>query len=300
MTARAVIINRPGVYDIPVDQYHRDPVPGGSLSSSGARKLLPPSCPAKFKHWLSEGQPPSREFDFGHAAHREVLGAGPQLVVVDAADYRTKAAQTARDEAYAAGAVPVLAGEYEVVRAMAAALRAHPIASALLDPSRGRPEQTLVWLDATGVWCRGLVDHLPYWEPDRRLIISDYKSCRSAAPEDLRRCMHSYGYHQQLDWYLAGAEALNLAGAGQQPAGVFIFQEKTPPYLVTVAQPDRTALDIARTRNRKALAVYRTCADTGTWPAYADDVIDLALPGWAENQFDVALERGDFDITEEN
>ncbi|MGW9447058.1 hypothetical protein, partial [Bacillus mobilis] len=44
-------ITRPGVYDgIPEAVYHRDPVPGGSLSSSGARKLLAPSCPALFKY----------------------------------------------------------------------------------------------------------------------------------------------------------------------------------------------------------------------------------------------------------
>ena len=43
MTALAVAEFTAGVYDIPEDLYHRDPVPGGSLSCSGAKKLLPPS-----------------------------------------------------------------------------------------------------------------------------------------------------------------------------------------------------------------------------------------------------------------
>jgi len=33
-------VTEPGVYDIPEDAYHRDPVKGGSLSYSGAKKLL--------------------------------------------------------------------------------------------------------------------------------------------------------------------------------------------------------------------------------------------------------------------
>jgi hypothetical protein len=44
------LITEPGVYDIAEDHYHADPVPGGSLSNSGAKKLLPPSCPAKFAY----------------------------------------------------------------------------------------------------------------------------------------------------------------------------------------------------------------------------------------------------------
>jgi len=39
-----VLITEPGVYALPADVYHADPVAGGSLSSSGAKKLL--ACPA--------------------------------------------------------------------------------------------------------------------------------------------------------------------------------------------------------------------------------------------------------------
>jgi len=34
----------PGIYSgVPAEVYHRAPVPGGSLSSTGARQLLPPT-----------------------------------------------------------------------------------------------------------------------------------------------------------------------------------------------------------------------------------------------------------------
>src|SRR5690606_30614366 len=68
----------PGVYDnVPSEVYHSDPVPGGSLSSTGARKLAT-ECPAAFKHWLDNPEPSKKEFDFGTAAHKVVLGDGPE------------------------------------------------------------------------------------------------------------------------------------------------------------------------------------------------------------------------------
>src|SRR4051794_32399270 len=82
----------PGVYDdMPVAAYHADPVPGGSLSCSGAKKLLPPSCPALYA-WERDNPPaPTTTFELGHAAHQRVLGVGPEIVVVDAETWNTNA-----------------------------------------------------------------------------------------------------------------------------------------------------------------------------------------------------------------
>jgi hypothetical protein len=69
---RPVTITGPGVYDqVPEHVYHADPIPGGSLSSSGARKLLAPSCPALFKHDQDNPQPHKKTFDIGTAAHKD-------------------------------------------------------------------------------------------------------------------------------------------------------------------------------------------------------------------------------------
>lgn len=274
-------ITEPGVYQMDADTYHADPVAGGSLSSSGARRLLPPSCPAKFRYEQENGTPPKREFDLGHAAHRLVLGAGPEFEVIDAADYRSKAARQQRDEARQAGRVPLLKAEHEQVKAMAEALRQHPVASALFTPGRGNPEQTLVWRDGpTGVMRRARFDWLP---PERgRLIIPDYKTCHSADPEALRKAVHQHGYHQQADWYRAGAQALGLAG--DDCAFVFVCQEKTPPYLVTIVELDATAMRIGAIRNRRAIDIYAHCRATGIWPAYVDGIALLSLPPWAEQE----------------
>ncbi len=275
---------QPGVYDgMPDDIYHSDPVPGGSLSASGARRLLPPSCPALFKYERDHGRPPKREFDFGHAAHREVLGVGLDVHVVGAPDWRTKAARDEAAEARDAGKVPLLAAEYDQVKEMAKALREHPVARALFDPDHGKPEQSLFWTDErTGIWRRARLDWLRKRD-GRRMVLADYKSARSAAPDDLQRAIHSYGYHQQAAQYLDGAKALGLAG--DDAAFVFVCQQKTAPYLVSVVQLDLVALQVGRFLNKQAIDIYAECTRTGRWPSWSDDVEVLPLPAYVERQF---------------
>lgn len=152
--APVATITEPGVYDIPDAEYHRDPVEGGSLSSTGARRLLAPSCPAKFR-WYQQHPEIKTEYDFGHAAHRAVLGIGAEIAVFGYDSWRTKAAKADKEAARAAGLVPMLEPDAEIVAAMADVLRAHEVAGRLFQPGRGVAEQTLVWRDrATGIMRR--------------------------------------------------------------------------------------------------------------------------------------------------
>lgn len=272
-------VTEPDLYEMDADTYHADPVPGGSLSSSGARLLLPPNCPARYAYERSHQAAPKREYDLGHAAHKLVLGAGPDLVVIDADSYRTKSAREAQTAAHAAGKVPLLSAEHDQVQAMAAAIRAHPIASRLFNPAGGTPEQSLFWVDdESGVWRRARLDWLPDPARPGRMIVADYKTTGSAAPDAVSRTVHSYGYHLQAAWYLDAVTALGLA---PDPAFVLVFQEKTPPYLVLVAEPDAAALHIGRHLNRQALEIYAECQATGHWPGYSNEVELLSLPPWA-------------------
>ncbi|MFE2911298.1 PD-(D/E)XK nuclease-like domain-containing protein [Kitasatospora indigofera] len=280
--AAGPVITEPGVYEMTNEEYHRDPVPGGSLSSSGARKLLAPGCPARFRHDQLNGQASNEAFDFGHAAHLMVLGEGADLYVVDADGWTTKAARAERDEARAGGLVPILQHQYQQVQAMAAAIRRHPIAGGMFNHLYGSPEQSLFWQDVpTGVWRRARLDWLPD-ETDGRMIVADYKTTISADPESISRSVHNYGYHQQAAWYLDAVRALDLANSSA--VMVFVFQEKTPPYLVNVVQLDQAAMRIGRERNRRAIAAYQACIESGRWPGYSDRIEIVTLPAWAEKQ----------------
>jgi hypothetical protein len=293
-----LVITEPGVYDIPADVYHADPVPGGSLSSSGARDLLPPSCPALFRYHADHDRTPRKVWDIGHAAHKLVLGVGPELVLVDRDRWDTKAVMAEVEEIRDRDAIPLKRPEFEQVHAMADALRAHPVAAAVFNPERGDPEQSLFWIDDSGIWRRARLDWMPHFntytgegQPTQgrgypgRVIIPDYKTCASANPDALARTMNSFGYHQQAAWYIDAVKAVYPMWQhpdATEPAFVFVCQEKTPPYLVTIVEPDQMALRVGRRLNRDAIEVYAECVRTGVWPPYSLEVELIALPAWVE------------------
>jgi hypothetical protein len=279
------VITEPGVYHVPLADYIADPVAGGSLSRSGAKKLLPPSTPAKYR-WERDHPdefPGTRAMNLGSAAHAIVLGDGPALARLPYDNYRTKAAQEAKAEALLAGEVPVTVPEWEQIQAMAAALRADPYAAALLNPESGVPERALVVRDEdTGVMLRCLLDWLPHANGDGRMLIPDYKTCASADYDALARAIYDRRYHWQAAWGVAAAEALGL---GEAPAFLLIFQEKDPPYLVNIIEPDRIAMEIGRFENRRAIELFIKCTADDEWPGFDEGPTMLGLPPWAENRY---------------
>lgn len=278
-------VTEPGVYAMDDATYHADPVPDpGSLSSSGARRLL--HAPALFHHERTHPRPPTTAFNIGHAAHALVLGYGPELVVIDAPDWRTKDAKQRRDDAYAAGEVPLLPHEHAQVTAMAQALREHQVASALFDPQSGDPERSLFWWD-NGVARRCRLDWLPHTVAGR-MIVADYKTTVNADPAKFSRTAADFGYHQQHAWNLDGVRALGLH---DDPAFVFVLQEKEPPYLVSVVELDTDAVAVGDLLNRRALELFAECCETGVWPGYSDEVEQVGLPGWYLRQHMDALEE---------
>lgn len=267
------VITEPGAYELDEHIYHADPVPSGSLSSTGARHILAPSCPALYRYETDNPRPPKREFDLGHVVHTMVLGTGAEIEVIDADNYQTKKAQQQRDAAYDRGAVPVLPAEFDAAQAMAAAVRRHPRYEELFDPF-GAAEQSMFWIDEdTGVWCRGRTDWLA-------IDITDLKTTTDVSDDHLRKEIHNHGYHQQADFYLRGARALDLVDV--DAAYLLVFVSKTAPYLVRAFELDETSLKIGHDRNQLALETYRDCKAANVWPGYDDDIELIGLPSWAE------------------
>lgn len=279
MTAAATLASEV-IPDLKPDDYHAHP----ALSATGAKRIL--QAPALYR-WAADHPSPSKKtFDFGKAAHRRVLGAGDPVEVLDFDSFRTKAAQDARDEATAAGRVPLLAKDWEIVEDMAAALRRAELETA--DGVRfsvgdlfgaGQPEQSLFWTDpVTGVPCRARLDWLPDPQPGRRMVVVDYKTAASADPREFGKATDSYGYHVQQPWYLDGVRACGLAA---DPAFVFVVQEKTPPYLVSVVQLDTDAVALGRVLADRARRIFADCVAADRWPGYGEQVHTIALPPWA-------------------
>jgi hypothetical protein len=286
-------ITKPGLYpDVDEAAYHQDPVVGGSLSSTGARRLLPPSCPAKFRYAADHPPEPSDEFDIGHAAHRLVLGVGPELHLIEHEKWNTNVAKKEVADTREAGAVPLKPQQYAQVNAMADALKSHKLAMKLL--RSGKPEQTLVWQDKrTGVMLRARLDVLPDARPGKRLIVPDYKTAAKADDASMQKAIAEYGYHIQGHWYTDGVTELGLAP--DEVWFVLVVQEKTPPYLVNVVSPTESSMFIGGEWAQHAIDIYKQCTETGIWPGYSQEITHLELPIWTERQFDAARESGLFE-----
>ncbi|WP_042408153.1 PD-(D/E)XK nuclease-like domain-containing protein [Streptacidiphilus carbonis] len=268
----------PGVYDdISIEEYHADKT---SLSTTGAKLLLPPSCPAKFRYAQDNPQPPKKTFDIGQAAHSIVLGDGPELALVDHERWDTKEAKFAVREARERGAVPLKRGDFEAVHGMADAIRRHPNVGPMF--AAGVAERSVYWRhQETGVLCRARPDWLTETRTGQTAIV-DLKSAAAADLESLQKALWNFGYYLQEAWYRSGVRA---ALGAVDPLFIFVFVEKTPPYVVTPIRLDHEAQRIGAAQRAIALNIYRTCVDEGRWPGYVDDIEILPLPVWVERLF---------------
>jgi hypothetical protein len=272
-------LEAPKVVDgLSAEAYHADRT---SISSTGLRALLAPGCPAQFKYDRDNPQPPKREFDLGHAAHKLVLGEGEEIVVTEWDDWRTKAAREQRDDIRARGAVPLLFHEGEQVQAMADAIRQHRLAGPLFTPGNGIAERSIYWTHpGTGVRVRVRPDWLII-RPDVTLVV-DVKTAADASPDGFSRSIESYSYHQQGALYIDGVEAAGLAPEGAR--FLFVVQSKKAPYLVTVGELKDQDQDIGRARNEEALRRYAECVANNDWPDWTGDVDtipQLGMPSYA-------------------
>lgn len=268
----------PGFYlDVPEADYHAD---RGSLSVSGAKLLL--RCPELFR-WQQDNPVYKDEFDFGTAAHKAVLGIGPEIIVHDYDPTKVKSPKStnawkeAQAAARAQGAVLLLPDEQAAVTAMADRLSTHDVAMRLL--SDGEPEVSAYAHDeATGVLRRGRVDWLG------STIVTDYKSAATVEPGSFAKAVANFGYHMQAAWYLDLTRDLG------HPAEAFAFiaQEKTAPYLVEVYELDDAAISRGRDLNRRGLERFRDCTESGIWPGYTGrQFTTLSLPKWAHYDNDL-------------
>lgn len=291
-----VRITEPGVYSVPKADYHGDKItPSPSLSSSGARKIMS-ECPAKF--WYDRNHPddkPSDALRIGDAAHEWLLEGDTwparHGVLPEDHDGRTKVGKEAIVAIESLGKHPLKWAEFEAIKAMVDALKAHPFAHAAF--RNGKPEQSIYWRDEeTGIWCRARPD----WLPSTGTILADYKTTRSAHPDYLSKAISDLGYHCQAEWYMTGVRALGLI---KEPSFVFAFQEKEAPYLITAVEVPPEDIYEASILNRKARHIFARCLRENRWPGYADDVIAVGQPGWARKRFQDNKDAGLFEVAAE-
>lgn len=271
--------------------YHSDL---GSLSSSGARDLLG-STPEEFDFNRRKPSDPNKNYDFGHAAHKMVLGVGSRLAMLDpkvcghtadgkiakvpsATSEWKQAAAKARNE----GKLPIAKADMEKAQTMAGRVFQHRVAGRLL--SKGQAEHSIYWHDdETGVRRRIRPDFIT--DGLGRTICIDYKTSTSADPKQFQRAVFDYGYHMQQAYYEDGLAELGLEDVGF----LFVVQSKTAPYTVSVCQIDPDVVELGRRQNRAAVELFARCMSEGRWPGY-DGIQAVGMAGWAVKQIEESLE----------
>jgi hypothetical protein len=253
----------PGIYeDVSNADYHADPALG-----STSLKTLATRTPAHYQY--DKAHPKfSDAFTLGTAAHSIILeDDASQFVVVDAGNWLTKDAKTAKAAALGSGLVPLLTKEFDQVLAMRDAVMAHPLACAAFTDHKA--EQSVFW-DEDGLMLKCRPDA---WKPG---ALIDLKTTRTADPHEFGKTAHEFGYHQSAAHYIDGVKA----ATGEELPFHFVLVEKTAPYLVSVVELDIEAINIGRQLNDRAKRIYRECVESNTWPGYPNADL-ISLPMWA-------------------
>jgi hypothetical protein len=228
-----------------------------------------------------EPPPDAQVFDIGTVAHALLLEGDDRAAVIDAEDWRTKAAKEARDAAREAGKIPLLPDQHAAVRDMLQAAHDYIERTDLRGIfSRGKPEQSLIWKD-TGVWCRARLD----WLTDDRSVILDYKTTGADGPgEFIRRNLITHGYDTQAVFYPRGLGALGHRGA----RFLFLVQESFAPFMCYLVEPAESMVELATHKISRALPLWRDCLGSNRWPGYSTDVHQADAPMWAMKEEEAA------------
>lgn len=268
-----------GVYpDIDIADYVDDPCEQPSLSSSLATILIDRSpAHAKLRHphfAMQAAEKFSDVANFGSAVHSLVFG-GPEIVTVEANDWKTKDARKARDAALDADKIPLL--EDDIWRADQCAARAREVVALLNRGDKASNEDTLIWQEH-GVWLRCRPDQ----HVDLRTFI-DLKVTQTN-PADANRQFFNQGYDMQSVFFERGADSLDHPGRGRRRI-YYLFVEAHPPFQARALPISEPTLMIARKRFIAACNIWRECLANDDWSTGPLLLPPSERPSWQESQW---------------
>lgn len=253
------------ILDLEESLYHARP----ELSSTQARHLL--DSPARYKHALTHKQASNAAFDVGSAVHAKVLGTGWDVAEFEFDNWRSKAAQTERDNARAAGLIPMLAKDMVEVNAMAEAVLLHDLARSLFEQDGAAEASVFATCQDTGVEMRARFDFLPTNPSADNPVVDLKTTAGSAAAHKFAKSVADYQYDVQRGHYLATlARHYDEAGTefDTDTDMLFVVVEKTAPYLVAVHRLDDDFKDIGTDKALRAREVLAQCRRLDQWPGY--------------------------------
>ena len=237
-----------------------------AISKSRLSKMA--LTPRYFKWCEDNPQEPTEDLIVGSAFHKVVLEPrtfAREFVVAPYIDRRTKAGRElyAEFENKAKNRDIITQENYDMVCAMKKRVMENRYAKALLN---GNVENSMYYTDdLTGIDCKIRPDC--YKVVGDKVIITDLKSCKSAAPEDFTRDIVKYGYDLQCAMYKIGvSKVLNVPLENIE--FVFVAVEKKAPYLMGIYETDNNIFERGESLYRKYLGMLKQCRETNDWYDY--------------------------------
>jgi hypothetical protein len=178
-------------------------------------------------------------------------------------------------EAAHAGREILTEKEAAQAQAIAAAVRADPVAAKYLQG--GRAEVSMLWRNG-GTRCKGRIDYLT----DAALV--DLKITRDASPDGFARESWEYKSHVQASWY--GDAFAQLAG--EVRPFVLIAVEPEPPFLVAVYRVPPSLLEHGRRVYAGWLEQLAWSHSQEDWGGYGSAEMELQVPRFAVNEIEEA------------
>lgn len=307
---------KPGIYDLPYQQY--EAVPAASKHLLDSLAVSPLHC---WSWHINPERLPRRETPsqlVGHAIHTAILEPErfekeyiqePQVedykgVLVTLDDYK---AECKRRELPVTGTKDILKGRilaqsppdglfwddrysditqgktvlpigpYRATVAIRNRVRKHPAASELF--KYGKAEQSIFWTDSeTGVDCKGRLD----W-------VTSLQHPADSNPNqvivDLKSTTDASpeGFQRSISKYRYYVQAAmyidSLMALGYDPdAFIFAAWEKSAPYASALYYASTEMIEAGRVEYKRLLKIYADCLSKDKWPGYSTEIKSIELP----------------------
>lgn len=257
----------------------------GDLTAISKSRLANMSvCPQYFKWYDETPQEKSNDLVIGSAFHKLLLERedfySEFAVMPLEIDRRTKIGK----EAYAQFLQDnqdkdiITQSDFEMIWDMCESVLSNKYSSQLL---KGTHEQSMYFTDDfTEVRCKIRPDC--YKVVGDKVIITDFKSCKSAVAEDFMKDIVKYHYDLQAYMYRYGVSK-TLGVPIENISFVFVCVEKKAPYLMAMYEVTQDIFDRGEMLFRKYIGMYRECLDTNNWYGYngfTNSPMTIGLPNW--------------------
>lgn len=233
-----------------------------ALNQSAAKSLL--VSPAHYQAYINTPHEETKALRFGTFVHASVLE--PDTVdelyaTAPDVDKRTKEGKAAFAEFATANAGKTILDSEE--RAIGNLVAAHARLALKTQGVVFEATEVMYYVEHCGIPLKAAIDGVAgdyLW---------DIKTTDDASPAGMLKSIRNYRYNLQAYWYRLVYEL----ATGRRPLGFrFLFVEKEPPYATSVCEIGPELMSWAIADFEKALSLYRSCTESGIWPAYSDDV----------------------------